>query len=316
MSGLSGSEASSPLPRLLAVAVLVLGMAVSFTVVPGVFSDRRQQLPDQCSRASAGPVHRGQYRGVVAEPGVVVFRSRSVGPAPSTPLRSDPPRHRFTRCSRSPSRRSAGGDWSRSTRSRTWPPSSWCFCTRGDTRPKPRRRGWPPRLLPSAGSSSNTPRASGRTRSASRCARAGYFAAGRSIESRESGDSSDNRRPPLAAAAGFLLGLATGVRYQNAVILAVVAGGIALWSASTGGRALTAYVWRRQRRSPPAPPSITSASDRGIRSARATDYLTSSSGRGLCRLSVRSAGDVLGAGRRFFCPAAAARLLLGDATTP
>ena len=38
MSGLSGSEASSPLPRLLAVAVLVLGMAVSFTVVPGVFS--------------------------------------------------------------------------------------------------------------------------------------------------------------------------------------------------------------------------------------------------------------------------------------
>ena len=37
MSGLSGSEASSPLPRPLAIAVLALGMAVSFTVVPGVF---------------------------------------------------------------------------------------------------------------------------------------------------------------------------------------------------------------------------------------------------------------------------------------
>jgi len=63
---------------------------------------------------------------------------------------------------------------------------------------------------------------------------AGIFAAGRVIDSsdsRDSSDSSDNRRPSLAAIAGFLLGVATGVRYQNAVILAVVAAGIALWSA-------------------------------------------------------------------------------------
>lgn len=61
---------------------------------------------------------------------------------------------------------------------------------------------------------------------------AGIFAAGRVIE---------NPRPSLAAAAGFLLALATGVRYQNAVILAVVAGGIALWSARRW-KALAAFV--------------------------------------------------------------------------
>ena len=224
-------------------------------------------------------------------------------PAPSTPLRSDPPRHRFTRCSRSPSCRSAGGGWSRSTRSRTWPRSSWCSCIRGDTRPKPRPRGWPQRLFRSAGSSSNTRKASGRTRSASRCARAGYFAAGRSIESRESGDSSDNRRPPLAAAAGFLLGLATGVRYQNAVILAVVAGGIALWSAHRR-KTLTAYVVAA------AAPLSASAVINHIRLgswnpiSKGDNYLTVPLLEGSARLSLRSAGDVLGAGRRFFCPAA------------
>lgn len=61
---------------------------------------------------------------------------------------------------------------------------------------------------------------------------AGIFAAGRVIES---------PRPSLAAAAGFLLALATGVRYQNAVILAVVAAGIALWSARRW-KALAAFV--------------------------------------------------------------------------
>jgi hypothetical protein len=52
---------------------------------------------------------------------------------------------------------------------------------------------------------------------------AGIFAAGVSI---------DDDRPDFAAIAGFLLALATGVRYQNAVILAAVAAGLAL----LGGR--------------------------------------------------------------------------------
>lgn len=60
---------------------------------------------------------------------------------------------------------------------------------------------------------------------------AGIFAAGRVIDG----------RPSLAATAGFLLGLATGVRYQNAVILAVVAAGIALWS-TRRWKVLTAFV--------------------------------------------------------------------------
>jgi hypothetical protein len=69
----------------------------------------------------------------------------------------------------------------------------------------------------------------------------GIIAAGRVIDG----------RPSLAAAAGLLLGLATGVRYQNAVVLAVVGGGIALWGgqgpAKAGhhvqrARTLTAYV--------------------------------------------------------------------------
>ena len=139
----------------------------------------------------------------------------------------------------------------------------------------------------------------------------GIFAAGRSIDSRESGDSSDNRRPPLAAAAGFLLGLATGVRYQNAVILAVVAGGIALWSAAPvegadricpgGGSAAV-----RERRHQSHPPRIVESDQQG------RQLPDSSSARGLCPISLRSAGDVLGAGRRFFCPAAPPAVPLGD----
>ena len=62
----------------------------------------------------------------------------------------------------------------------------------------------------------------------------GIFAAGRIIDP-------EDGRPFLAAAAGLLLGLATGVRYQNAVVLAVVGGAIALWSGKRV-RALTAYV--------------------------------------------------------------------------
>jgi hypothetical protein len=72
----------------------------------------------------------------------------------------------------------------------------------------------------------------------------GIFAAGRVVDrgnSVGSKQSVDSGRPSLAAAAGFLLGVATGVRYQNAVILAVVAGGIALWSARRW-KTLTAFV--------------------------------------------------------------------------
>ena len=58
--------------------------------------------------------------------------------------------------------------------------------------------------------------------------------------------------------------------------------------------------WRRQCRCPRARRSITSASDRGIRSARADNYLRVPLLEGSAALSVRSAGDVLGAGRRFF----------------
>jgi hypothetical protein len=53
---------------------------------------------------------------------------------------------------------------------------------------------------------------------------AGIFAAGRVIDG----------QPSLAAPAGFLLGLATGVRYQNAVVVAVVGAAIALWSGANG----------------------------------------------------------------------------------
>jgi hypothetical protein len=60
----------------------------------------------------------------------------------------------------------------------------------------------------------------------------GIVAAGRYIDSRDSRDSraSGDARASLAAASGFLLALATGVRYQNAVMLAVVGGAIGLWS--------------------------------------------------------------------------------------
>jgi hypothetical protein len=66
----------------------------------------------------------------------------------------------------------------------------------------------------------------------------GIIAAGRGIDYKDSwdpgdpGDSRDggNGRPSLAAAAGVLLGIATGVRYQNAVVLAVAGGALALWS--------------------------------------------------------------------------------------
>jgi hypothetical protein len=50
----------------------------------------------------------------------------------------------------------------------------------------------------------------------------GILAAGRLI---------DGGRLPLAAAAGFLLGLASGVRYQNAVLLGAVGLGVFLWAA-------------------------------------------------------------------------------------
>jgi hypothetical protein len=69
----------------------------------------------------------------------------------------------------------------------------------------------------------------------------GIIAAGRNIDS----SGSSEGRPLLAAAAGLLLGLATGVRYQNAVVLAVVGAAIALWSGSGTGpkiRAVAAYV--------------------------------------------------------------------------
>jgi hypothetical protein len=61
---------------------------------------------------------------------------------------------------------------------------------------------------------------------------AGIFAAGRVIDG----------RPSLAAAAGFLLGLATGVRYQNAAVVAVVGAGIALWSGAKGPAKAGHYV--------------------------------------------------------------------------
>lgn len=50
----------------------------------------------------------------------------------------------------------------------------------------------------------------------------GVLAAGRLLE---------NRSASLAAGAGFLLALATGIRYQNAIILAAVGVGIGLWAA-------------------------------------------------------------------------------------
>jgi hypothetical protein len=50
---------------------------------------------------------------------------------------------------------------------------------------------------------------------------AGILAAARVVE---------NGRVSLAVAAGLLLGLATGVRYQNAVLLAAVGAGIVLWA--------------------------------------------------------------------------------------
>ena len=59
----------------------------------------------------------------------------------------------------------------------------------------------------------------------------GIVAAGRAIE---------NGRPVPAAIAGFLVALGTGVRYQNAVVLAALGGAIALWSARRW-RALFAF---------------------------------------------------------------------------
>lgn len=50
---------------------------------------------------------------------------------------------------------------------------------------------------------------------------AGIIAAGRTLE---------DGRPDRAAVAGFLLALATGVRYQNAIILAVAGGCLMLWA--------------------------------------------------------------------------------------
>lgn len=67
---------------------------------------------------------------------------------------------------------------------------------------------------------------------------AGIFTAGRVIDNRDGGE---NGPPALAAAAaGFLLALAAGVRYQNLVILAVTGGCLALWTTNRW-KALPAY---------------------------------------------------------------------------
>ena len=152
------------------------------------------------------------------------------GPAPSTPLRSHPPRRRFTRCSRSPS---LPFGWRGlvalntlaylativmvflyTRRYATEASTPWMAAAAfalGGFVIEYAQGVWPHAL------------------SIALCT-GGILAAGR-VSTPGSWDSSENGRPSLAAAAGFLLGLATGVRYQNAVILAVVAGGIALWSA-------------------------------------------------------------------------------------
>jgi hypothetical protein len=51
----------------------------------------------------------------------------------------------------------------------------------------------------------------------------------------------DGGRLSMAAAAGFLLALATGIRYQNAIVLAAACGAIVLW-AEHRWRAVGAYV--------------------------------------------------------------------------
>ena len=132
-----------------------------------------------------------------------------------------------------------------------------------------------------------------------------------SIESRESGDSSYNGRPSLAAAAGFLLGLATGVRYQNAVILAVVAGGIALWSAHRW-KALTAFVLAA---------AVPLAASAAINHVRLGSWNPISKGPGYLRVPLvedpaASLFDPLvmfwARVVDFSCPAAARLVLLGD----
>ena len=240
MSGLSGSEASSPLPRLLAVAVLVLGMAVSFTVVPGVFS-----VDDNNYLINVLALRQGRFT-VANTEGLSPSRELLFfDPAPSaravdsTPVGSTaPPLYALLALPFLPF------GWRGlvalntlaylattvmvflyTRRYATETSTAWMAAAAfslGGFVIEYAQGVWPHAL------------------SIALCT-GGIVAAGRSIESRESGDSSDNRRPPLAAAAGFLLGLATGVRYQNAVILAVVAGGIALWSAHRW-KTLTAYV--------------------------------------------------------------------------
>jgi hypothetical protein len=69
----------------------------------------------------------------------------------------------------------------------------------------------------------------------------GLAAAGRAIESGDPRESNRGDRWHLPAAAGFLLGMATGVRYQNAVLLTVAGGGLALWSAHRV-KALTSFI--------------------------------------------------------------------------
>ena len=303
MSGLSGSEAPSPLPRLLAVAVLVLGMAVSFTVVPGVFS-----VDDNNYLINVLALRQGRFT-VANTEGLSPSRELLFfDPAPSaravdsTPVGSTaPPLYALLALPFLPF------GWRGlvalntlaylattvmvflyTRRYATETSTAWMAAavfSLGGFVIEYAQGVWPHAL------------------SIALCT-GGIVAAGRSIESRESGDSSDNRRPPLAAAAGFLLGLATGVRYQNAVILAVVAGGIALWSAHRR-KTLTAYVVAA------AAPLSASAVINHIRLgswnpiSKGDNYLTVPLLEGSARSLFRSAGDVLGAGRRFFCPAAA-----------
>ena len=118
----------------------------------------------------------------------------------------------------------------------------------------------------------------------------GIVAAGRAIDSDDGGDWFS------AAAAGFLLALATGVRYQNAVVLAVVAGAVFLWSASR---------WRSRRSlSLRSGAAVHQCGDQS-RASRIVEPDRKGEGyiggvlNGHGQFAVRSARDVLGAARRF-----------------
>ncbi len=88
-------------------------------------------------------------------------------------------------------------------------------------------------------------------------------------------------RVRLAAIAGFLLALATGVRYQNAVVLVVAGGAVALWSARRW-RALIAYALAA------AVPLATSAA---INHARFGSWNPISKGEGYLRVPLLQSAD-------------------------